>query len=244
MAEQVAEAVKGKGYEAVTIVHNETSTGLMNPVQDVAAAVREASPDTLILVDAVSSLSGVEMQMDAWGIDLVMTSSQKALALPPGLALAAVSDRALEQAKNVPNRGWYFDLVRMEDYRIKNTTAATPAIGLIYALDFQMDRILAEGLEARFARHSAMAARAQQWAQDNEFALYAPVGYRSQTVTTVVNRPGFDFAKLSAFLVERDMRLANGYGDLKGKVFRIGHMGELTVQDLDHLFAAMEEFLG
>ena len=107
-----------------------------------------------------------------------------------------------------------------------------------------MERILEEGIQARFARHAAMAAKAQAWALDNGFGLYAPEGYRSHTVTTVVNREGFDFAALSAFLLERDIRLANGYGDLKGKVFRIGHMGELTVDDLDMLFAAIGEFLG
>jgi aspartate aminotransferase-like enzyme len=144
----------------------------------------------------------------------------------------------------VENRGWYFDLVRMENYRVKNTTAATSAIGLIYALDVQTDRILKEGIEARYARHKAMAVKAQGWALENGFTLYAPEGYRSHTVTTIINREGFDFAALSAFLLQRDMRLANGYGDLKGKVFRIGHMGELTVKDLDDLFEAIGEFLG
>ncbi len=163
--ERVAEALGRQHYEILTVVHNETSTGLENPVMEIAAAARRASPDTLICVDAVSSLGGVKLEMDSWGLDVVLTSSQKCLALPPGLALGAVSDRAMEYARQVPERGWYFDLVLMEKHRLKDSTPATPAISLIYALDFQLERILAEGLERRFARHSAMAERVQAWAE-------------------------------------------------------------------------------
>jgi aspartate aminotransferase-like enzyme len=181
--------------------------------------------------------------MDAWGLDFVLTSSQKALALPPGLALGATADRALERAADVQNRGWYFDLVRMENHRTKNSTPATPALSLIYALDFQLDRILAEGLEERFARHTAMAQRTQSWALANGFGLYAPEGYRSKTVSTIANTREMDLAALNAFLKPRDMRVAGGYGTLKGKTFRIAHMGELNLTDVNALLAAMEEFL-
>lgn len=243
LPEQVAAAVSGQGYEAVAVVHNETSTGLMNPVAEIAAAVRAASPETLVLVDAVSALGGSEMQMDAWGIDFVLTSSQKCLALPPGLALAAISDRALEKARSVENRGWYFDFVRMETHRLKDTTPATPTIGLVYALDVQMDRIAAEGLENRLARHRQMAETTQQWALAHGFGLYAPEGYRSHTVTTLENTPGLDLPALKAFLLGRGMRIAGGYGPLKETTFRIGHMGELTVADVQGLLAAFEEFM-
>jgi predicted phosphoserine aminotransferase len=242
--ELVAAALKGGDYEIVTIVHNETSTGLQNPVKEIAAAVKEVSPETMVCVDAVSSLAGVEFKMDAWGIDFILTSSQKALALPPGLALGATSDRALARAETVQNRGWYFDLPRLEKHRTKNSTPTTPAISLIYALDFQLDRILAEGLENRFARHSALAARVQDWALERGFGLFAPEGYRSQTVTTVENTLNIDIAVLNAFLMTRDMRISNGYGDLKGKTFRIAHMGEVHMEDVDILLASMDEFLG
>jgi aspartate aminotransferase-like enzyme len=242
-ADKVAEALHGQDYEILTVVHNETSTGLENPIREIAAAAHEASPDTLICVDAVSSLSGAKIEMDAWGLDFVLTSSQKALALPPGLALGATADRALERAADVQNRGWYFDLVRMENHRTKNSTPATPALSLIYALDFQLDRILAEGLEERFARHTAMAQRTQSWALANGFGLYAPEGYRSKTVSTIANTREMDLAALNAFLKPRDMRVAGGYGTLKGKTFRIAHMGELNLTDVNALLAAMEEFL-
>lgn len=242
-AELVAEAVEGKGYEILTMVHNETSTGVMNPVQEIAAAVRQVSPETLICVDAVSSLAGAKLEMDAWDLDLVLTSSQKCLALPPGLGLAAVNDRALQRAEAVPDRGWYFDLVRLEKSRLKNSTPATPAISLIYALDLQLDRIFEEGLEKRFARHRAMAARVQEWALSRDLALFAPAGYRSETVTTIDNRLGIEVGVLNAFLLQREMRIANGYGPLKNKTFRIGHMGETQMAHIEALLDAMDEFL-
>ncbi len=241
--ELVAQALEGQNYEILTVVHNETSTGLENPVKDIAAAVRDVSPNTLVCVDAVSSLSGTKIETDSWGLDFVLTSSQKALALPPGLGLAATSDRALERAETVENRGWYFDLVRMEKHRTKNSTPATPALSLIYALDLQLDRILAEGIEARFGRHAAMAQRVQSWALENGFGLFAPEGYRSKTVTTVANTRELDLAALNAFLKPQDMRVAGGYGTLKGKTFRIAHMGELNLDDVNTLLAAMEAFL-
>ncbi len=241
--DRVAASVKNGGHEALTIVHNETSTGMQNPVKEVAEAVRTVAPDTLILVDAVSSLSGAKIETDAWGLDMVLTSSQKALALPPGLALAAVSDRALEKAKTVENRGWYFDLLRLEKHRVKDSSPATPAMSLIFALDHQLDRILAEGIENRFARHSAMAKRVHAWAESQGLSMYAPEGFRSQTVTTIKNERDIDISDMNAFLMTRGMRLANGYGPLKNITFRIAHMGEIQLNDLEELFAAMEEYL-
>lgn len=242
-AELVSAALAGKDYDAVLVVHNETSTGIANPVREIAAAVRAANPDTLICVDAVSSLGGDKIEMDAWGLDLVLTSSQKTLALPPGLGLAAVSERAMQRAEAVENRGWYFDFLRLEKHRLKDSTPATPAIGLVYALDFQLQRILDEGLEARFARHAAMAERVQAWALDKGLALYAPQGYRSKTVTTVDNRLNLDVKALNSHLGTHGMRIANGYGPLRDKTFRIGHMGELGLADIEELLAAINEFM-
>ena len=241
--EMVSEALRKKHYDVLTVVHNETSTGLQNPMREIAAAARNASPDTLICVDAVSSLGGVKIEMDAWGLDCVLTSSQKCLALPPGLGLGAVSDRALADAENVPDRGWYFDLVRMEKHRLKDSTPATPAMSLIYALDLQLERILTEGLEARFARHTAMAQRVQAWAEGISLPVYAPQGYRSQTVTTIRNQTGYSVAEINRFLGQRGMRIANGYGALKDITFRIAHMGETSMAQIEDLLAALDELL-
>lgn len=241
--QDVRTALSQNHYDILTIVHNETSTGLMNPLKEIAAAVSEVSPKTLVCVDAVSSLSGVKFEMDSWGIDFILTSSQKALALPPGLGLAATSDRALKRAEEVENRGWYFDLIRLEKHRTKNSTPATPAISLIYALDLQLKRIQTEGLENRFTRHADMALKVQSWAIENGFDLFATEGYRSHTVTTVKNTKNIDIADLNKFLLQRDMRIANGYGPLKNQTFRIAHMGELNISDIEMLLNAIEEYI-
>ena len=242
--EAVATALQKNEYDIITVVHNETSTGLMNPIKEIAAAVNQVSPDTLVCVDAVSSLAGVEIEMDAWGIDFILTSSQKALALPPGLGLGATSDRALTRAAKVENRGWYFDLVRLENHRTKNSTPATPALSLIYALDFQLDRILSEGLDNRFSRHLKMAESVRDWALERGFELFAAEGFRSNTVSTISNVLNVDIPELNNFLLQRNMRIANGYGSLKNKTFRIAHMGELQMTDIEMLLKAFDEYLG
>lgn len=240
--DQVASAVAGGGYDTLAVVHNETSTGVENPVAEIAAAVRRVAPETLILVDAVSSAGGVELQSDAWGLDVVLASSQKCFALPPGLAFAAVSDRTLARAASIAHRGWYFDFLLLEQYLHQSNTPATPAISLLYALDAQLDRILAEGLAERFARHRRMAEITQAWALDR-FDLLAPAGARSMTVTTVVNTRGADVAALNAHLASHGMAIAAGYGQVRDRTFRIGHMGEIRPADVEQLLARIDEFL-
>lgn len=240
--EMVEDALAKQDYELITLVHNETSTGVVNPVQGIVEVVKRISPNTLVAVDAVSSLAGTKIEMDAWGLDLLFTSSQKCMALPPGLALCAVNDRAMARAAEVPNRGWYFDFLLLEKHRNKDSTPMTPAMSLVFALDFQLDRILAEGLENRFARHAGMAKRSQEWAIGKGWGLLAPEGYRSNTLTVVTNPAVFDIGEFNKFLAPRGLRLANGYGDLKGKTFRIAHMGEIQPVDLENLLTALDEF--
>ena len=242
--DQLREALKAKKYEVVTIVHNETSTGVENPLEELAKVVKEVSPNTLILVDAVSSLGGTKIEMDAWGIDFLLTSSQKCLALPPGISLVGVSDRAMAKAATVENRGWYFDLLLMEKHRVKNSTAMTPAISLVYALDYQLDRIFEEGLEDRFARHAAMSQRVYDWCAAHGMDSFAEESHRSKTVATIVNSKNLDISALNKFLVENyEMRIAGGYGDLKGKTFRIATMGEISLDDVNTLLSGMEKFI-
>jgi len=241
-ADRLGEALKKKHYEAVTIVHNETSTGVENPLEALCAVAHEISSDTLVLVDAVSSLGGVKVEMDALGIDFLLTASQHCLSLPPGLSLAAASERAMRKAEEVSNRGWYFDLVLLEKHRIKDSTPMTPPMSLIFALDTQLDRILDEGLDNRYARHAVMAGRVQKWAEDQGLPPLAPSGIRSKTVTSLVNRRGFVIADLNRYLLARGMRIANGYGPLKEKNFRIAHMGETRLEDIEALLVAIEEY--
>jgi len=242
LPEQVQQALRQTDCDALLVVHNETSTGLENPLQQIAAVAREVRPDLVILVDAVSSAGGVPLETDAWGLDVVVTSSQKCFALPPGLAFAAVSDRALARARAVPHRGWYFDFARMEEYLQRNSTPTTPAVSLLYALDLQLQRMLAEGMPARMERHRQLAEMAQAWGAER-FGLFAAEGYRARTVTAIVNTRSLDVAALNAHLGQQGMTLANGYGRLKGSTFRIGHMGEIRPADLQALLEGIDDFL-
>lgn len=241
--EAVDEALAAREYDAVTVVHNETSTAVTSPVGEIAAAVRERAPDALVLVDTVSSMGGMPIPVDAWGLDVCLTGGQKCLALPPGLAFAAVSDRALERARAVPDRGWYFDWLVFERYLERSETPTTPAITLLYALDVQLDRILAEGIEARYERHRAMAAHVRGWALDR-FDVLAREGYRSDTVTAVRNTRGIEVPAMNRWLAAtHDMVVSNGYGRLADATFRIGHMGDHTVAEMEALTAAIDDFL-
>ena len=242
LPEMVESALAQNDFDAVAIVHNETSTGVASPIHEIAARVREKFPNALILVDAVSSLGGVELDFDVWGLDVLFTSSQKCLAVPPGLAFAAVSDRALGKAKTIPHRGLYFDFVELEEHLLKNQTPATPAISLMWALGVALDRILAEGLQARHARHTQMANRVQTWAAQN-FELFAQSGFGSQTVTCVMNTRNANMKSLNAHLQKQGMQISEGYGKLKNSTFRIAHMGEIQLADIETLLASMDEFL-
>ncbi|MCZ7573015.1 MAG: alanine--glyoxylate aminotransferase family protein [Ardenticatenaceae bacterium] len=244
VGEALTAALRDGPVDAITVVHNETSTGVTSPVGAIAATVRELSPDTFVLVDAVSSLGGVKIPTDEWGLDVCLTSSQKALAVPPGLAFAAVADRVLERAASIPDRGWYFDFLTLEKYLKRNTTPATPAISLMRALSLELDFIFDEGLEARFARHAALAEKTRRWALATGFGLMAEEGYRSPTVTTVANTRGIDVGALNRYLATLEMEISNGYGPLKDRSFRIAHMGEVTDPDLDRLFMAVETYIG
>ncbi len=240
--EQLANALRRTAYDAVACVMNETSTGVRNPVEQYAEVLNDY-PETLFLVDVVSIYAGARVDVDGWGIDVCLTSTQKAFALPPGMAFAAVSPAVLERARQVKNRGYYFDVLEIDKHHQKNNTPATPPISLMYAADRQLDDILAEGLEARFARHERMAQMTRQWVERAGLALFSEEGYHSPTVTTVANTRDIDISALNAFLRERGMVISNGYGKLKGKTFRIAHMGDTQPEDMEALFAAMDEFL-
>lgn len=242
----VAARLAEEEFDAITVVHNETSTGVLNPIQEIAAAVRSApnGNDIMILVDSVSGLSGAQLAFDDWDLDVALTSSQKAFALPPGLAFAAVSDRAFAKAQTVPDRGYYFDFLTLDKYMQKNQTPATPAISLLYALDRQLDDMMAEGVENRFARHLALRDHTIAWAKSRGFELFAAPGCESPTVTCVRNNLNIDIPLLNQFLRERGMILSNGYGSkLKNVTFRIAHMGDFQKADMDQLFSAIDEFL-
>ena len=240
--EMVDEALQTGKYDAVTLVLNETSTGMMNPLREIAEVVA-MHPDVFMLVDAVSAMAGVEIRTDAWKIDFVLAGVQKAFALPAGLAVAAVSERALERAKSVPPRSYYFSLPLMYKSHLKNQTPSTPAIPHMYALNAQLSDILSEGVEARFARHAKMAGIVQTWAK-RHFDIFPESGYWSQTLTCVKNTRQIDVAGLiKALADDYNLRIADGYGSIKGKTFRVAHMGDTQIDEIEGLLRVIESAL-
>lgn len=246
-AAQVKELVAKHQPDAVTCVHSESATGALNPVGEIATVVRDAG-DVLFMVDGVTSVAGSPVEVDAWGLDFIVTGSQKALALPPGLAFGVASPRLLERAKTIPGRGIYFDLVVYDEQIRKRQTPYTPAVSLLYALHAQVKRIEAEGgIEARWRRHDAMRSRVERWAAEHGalgVAMLAREGRRSWTVSCLTlegeGRTGGGIAKA---LAARGITIAAGYGKLKDGTFRIGHMGDHTVVELDVVLGALEEVL-
>ena len=236
-----AEALKSHPYDAVTITHNETSTGVINPLVEICATIRSAQPEALIFVDAVSSFGGTVTRPDELGIDVLLFGTQKCLALPPGLAFAIVSQRALERSATMTDKGYYFDFVEMNKSAQKDQTPSTPAISLMYAVAEQLKRMCAEGMEARAGRHQAMATQVQQWfAAHPAFTFVAPDDFRSPTLTAVATPHGFDVAAFRSAVKDGGYAIADGYGPLKGKGLRIGHMGDWQPADVQKLLAIME----
>ncbi len=242
LPEQMEDALKQQTYDAVACVYSETSTGVLNPLSDYAKVMKQY-PDTLFLVDAVSAYVGAPMHVDEWHIDICLTSTQKAFALPPGMAFGTVSQKALDRAATVQNRGYYFDLLTLEKYHQRDNTPATPPIALMYAADQQLDDILREGLETREARHQQMCEAAHAWGAKAGFELFAQSGYESPTLTVFKNTLEVDIKVLNEFLRTRGMEIANGYGKLKNSTFRIAHMGDTQLHHLEALFSNIEEYL-
>jgi len=236
-------------YDLVTVVHSESSTGVLNPVADLAAVVHEFD-DVLIAVDTVSSLAGTPVLTDEWGLDFVLTGSQKALAIPPGLALAVASERAIARAHEVEHRGFYFDVLKFQKNLVtKSQTPNTPAVSLIFALERQLAAIMAEGLEARWARHTAMAERTVRWVAETaqrtgkDYRMFAPEGYRSPCVSSIMLPEGLTGPEVVAHAARHGFTIATGYGRLKDPTFRIGHMGDHTVAELENLLCVLDDEL-
>lgn len=239
--ELVDTALAKGGFDTLCLTYNETSTGILGPLADTARLVREKYPEVVILVDAVSCMAGTPIDFDGWGLDVCLAGVQKCFGLPPGLTVCAVSERALQRAATIPHRGYYFDFLDNEKFAAKFNTPATPAISLIYALDRQMDRMFEEGLENRYARHLAMAEHCRDWGRAR-FSLYGDERYLSPTITHITN-PGFDFGVLSKELGRRGAQISDGYGPFKGKTFRIGHMGDLTLADVQWLTEQIDDIV-
>ncbi len=238
--EMVGDAANGA--EAVAVTHNESSTGVMNPLSDIAACLRK-TPDVLLMVDAVTSAFANVIDMNAIAPDLLLFGTQKALALPPGLAVAVVSERLIEKAKTVANRGKYLDLVEIKEFADRDLVPTTPPISLIFALDYQLDRIKEEGMKRRADRHRMLGEMARRWAAER-MGLFSQEGFHSNTITCVNNTSGMEFKQIDEGLSKRGYQISEGYGKLKPKTFRIGHMGDLSTDEMGGLLDALTEVMG
>ncbi len=240
-------ALRRGSYDAVTVVHSETSTGALNPIRELAAVTRAAG-DVVLLVDSVSSLAGAPLHTDDWGLDFILTGSQKSFALPPGLAFGVAQRNVLERAARKHDRGTYFDFLEFERNLEKNQTPNTPAVSLMYALVAQLEAIRTETIERRWERHADMARRTYAWVDDMNargvaLEILVPVGHRSPTVTTIRPPEGWTGPRVAAAAKERGFQIAPGYGKLRDETFRIGHMGDHTVEELEALLDALEDAL-
>jgi aspartate aminotransferase-like enzyme len=245
--EALEEALRGGEYDAVTVVHSETSTGVLNPIRELAEVTRRAG-DVVLLVDTVSGAGGTPLETDAWGIDFILTGSQKALALPPGLAFGVANERVLQRAEAKADRGVYFDFLEFDRNIRKHQTPNTPNVSLLYALDAQMRRIEREGVEARCERHAAMARATWAWVEEMrgrgvELGILAPQGYRSPTVTCITLPAGKAGSEVSRAVKARGYVIASGYGPLKDACIRVGHMGDHTVAETEAVLGVVEEVL-
>jgi len=238
--EIVKDALETGLYDVVTVTHNETSSGLMNNVYEIGQVIKDY-PNVLFLVDAVSSLGGSKIEVDASNIDICISSTQKCLGLPPGLSVASVSERAYERAKTVEYRGFYLDLVNIVDRVKKNYQyPSTPSTPHMWALDYKLDKIInKEGLENRLQRHKDLSIIVCEWAEKH-FELFAKEGFRSHTVTTILNTKGFNIGDLNKELMNRGFLISNGYGALKDKAFRIAHMADRQEKELQELLKEIE----
>jgi len=241
--EIVKEVLDSGKYDLITLTHSETSTGVMNPINEIAEIVKKY-PEIIFCLDTVSSLGGIKVEVDNLGVDICLASTQKCLALPPGFSICSISRKAVEAAKKVEFRGSYFDLLRLynwvkeKDYQYPST----PSMSHMFALNYQLDKIFEEGIENRFSRHIKIANYVRNWAK-NKFALFAEENYASNTVTCVKNTRNINVNELNGALMEKGYIISNGLEKIKNKTFRIGHMGETTLSDLKRLLSAINKIL-
>jgi aspartate aminotransferase-like enzyme len=230
-------------FDTVTLIHNETSTGVMNPLGEICCVLAKY-PDVALIVDTVSSFSAVKIDMDALGIDVMLTGAQKALALPPGFSLFAVSEKAFARAEKMPDRGFYFDFLEFKKQQAGWMTPSTPSVGHIYALQSKLQEIFEEGLEQRFERHAHTNTLVHEWVRRAGFDFFAEEGFRSKTLTCVKNNRGIDVLKLVRDLREKHHLVIDpGYGKIKGQTFRLSNMGDETEETISHLLACLDDVL-
>ncbi len=242
--EAVRKELATGAYDSITIIHNETSCGCMSDIAAIMKVVREF-PDVISIVDTVSSFSALPIKKDELGIDVFITGSQKALALPPGLSLISVSKRALDRAATIADRGYYFDFLEFQKNHEGGMTPSTPVIPLIYALKSKLEDIKAEGAEARYARHARLNQTVRDWGFAKGFKLFPKEGFGSVTLNCFANTRNVDLPALNKALKSKHgCVIDGGYGKLKGQTFRISNMGDETDETIATLLKSLDSVLG
>ena len=230
-------------FDTVTLIHNETSTGVMNPLPEICCTMAKY-PEVALIVDTVSSFSAMPIPMDGYAVDVMLTGSQKGLALPPGFSLFSVSQKAFTRAEQNRDCGYYFDFLEFKKQQVENMTPSTPSIGHIFALQSKLEEMFAEGLTNRFERHKRTNALVHEWVQNRAFDFFAEKGFRSVTLTCVKNTRGIETAKLVRDMRERHhIVIDGGYGKIKGQTFRLSNMGDETEETVTQLLAALDDCL-
>jgi len=230
-------------FDTVTLIHSETSTGVMNSLEEICSILPKY-PEVAVIVDTVSSFSAVKIDMDALGIDVMLTGAQKALALPPGFSLFSVSEKAFARAEKIPNRGFYLDFLEFRKEQAQWMTPSTPSIAHIHALQSKLDEIFEEGLEARFDRHTRTNALVHDWVRRAGFDFFAEEGFRSKTLTSVKNNKGIDVLEFARKLRQKHRLVIDpGYGKIRGQTFRLSNMGDETEETVSHLLACLDDIL-
>jgi len=239
----VERALASGKFDAVTLIHNETSTGVMNPLPEISCMLAKY-PDVMLILDTVSSFSAMRIDMDALGIDVMLAGAQKALALPPGFSLFSVSEKAFARAEKQRDRGYYLDFLEFKKQQANWMTPTTPSIGHIFALQSKLEDIFKEGVEARFERHVRTNALVHDWVNKSGFHFFAEEGFRSKTLTCVKNNKNVDVLDLARHLREKHHFVIDpGYGKVRGKTFRLSNMGDETEETVSHLLRCLDDCL-
>ena len=245
-AEAIDKKLATGEYDALTLINNETSTGVMSPLLEIAA-LKKKYPDVMFIVDAVSSMTAIPLKFDELGIDVLLAGTQKAFALPPGLAVFTCSKQALDKAATMKDRGYYFDFVEFQKNAEQNMTPSTPSISHTFALSSKLDEFFAEGLENRYARHHKTNKMVHDWAAKHGFTLFPDKGFESVTLTCINNgaKPlggrTVDVPKLQKLVKDKGFLIDGGYGKIKGTTFRVSNMGDETEASMNTLLGVMDE---
>ena len=241
--EDVDRMLSSNKFDVFAMVHNETSTGVMSNLEEISELLKNKYPDVIWLIDAVSSMAGIKIEVDRLGVDFILSSTQKAWGLPAGFSICSVSDKVFKKSELLNNKGYYFDLMTYDKYYSKYQTPTTPSVAHLFGLQYILKKINDEGLENRWNRHIEMANHTRNWAKEHGQSLFPELGCESFTLTCIKNDQNWDINLLNDKLLDKGFRMDRGYGSLRTKAFRVAHMGNVYMDDLTEYLNIIDELL-